>query len=186
MSAFCNWDEIGTTNRSPAKEPCPITTAGRTLRLLKSVNGIGKRMTSPVKKLIENVVRLIVPRLSQSFFRQPQPGFAIVRVAALTPGLNRDQNLCLLLQWQRLGKLQHPILVNCFDCGGHSLRISLAVGIGKGDCGRADQRFPYLSRQFIISACAHVFHYRIISTTSLTRASFCPGGHYFSANLVHG
>jgi hypothetical protein len=52
--------------------------AGLTLRLDKSVNGIGNSMTLPTDKLIENVVRRIVPRLGQALLGQPEPRFAFV------------------------------------------------------------------------------------------------------------
>ena len=124
---------MGTTNTSPMKVLCPTTTAGRTLRLVKSVNGIGRRMTSPVEKLIENIVRRAVPCLGQTFLGQSQPSFSFFRLASLIFGLNSNNDLSLILQWQRMGKLQHPVFVNCFDCGSHVLNVPFVVSDGKVD-----------------------------------------------------
>ena len=70
-------EEIGTTNRSPGKLPKPMTMAGRTLRLLKSVNGIGSRTMSSREQLIENVVGSVVPCLAQTALGLGEPGAAL-------------------------------------------------------------------------------------------------------------
>ncbi|MGA3284524.1 MAG: hypothetical protein ABSD57_08705, partial [Verrucomicrobiota bacterium] len=64
-SVFASTEEIGTRNRS-APFP-PTTTAGRTLRLVRSVNGIGRRTTSFLEQFIEDVVGVIVPGFHQGF-----------------------------------------------------------------------------------------------------------------------
>jgi len=60
-SAFASCEVTGTTNMSPGQLPCPITMAGLTFELLKSVNGIGSKTTSPREQIIVNVVSFVVP-----------------------------------------------------------------------------------------------------------------------------
>jgi len=58
--------EGGTTKRSPGKVPRPMTMAGRTLWLLKSVKGMGRSTTSLREQGIVGVVGVVVPRLAQA------------------------------------------------------------------------------------------------------------------------
>ena len=53
-----------------------MTTAGRTLRLVKSVNGIGRRTTSFLEQFIEDVVGVVVPGFCQGFLGKFQPRLA--------------------------------------------------------------------------------------------------------------
>ena len=64
-------DETGTTKRSVPLRPTTI--AWRILRLVRSVNGIGRRTTSFLEQAIENVVGGIVP--NQTFPRSPSYPF---------------------------------------------------------------------------------------------------------------
>src|SRR5438093_7440488 len=72
-SVFDKTDDTGTRKRSDDLRP--TTTAGRTLRLVRSVKGIGKRTTSFLEQVIENVVGVISPDLRQRLLGKFQPGF---------------------------------------------------------------------------------------------------------------
>ena len=63
-SAFAICEVTGTTNKSPGKLPCPMTIAGLTLLLLKSVKGIGSSTTSWREQFIVNIVSVVVPDLA--------------------------------------------------------------------------------------------------------------------------
>jgi len=60
-------DETGTTKRSVPLRPTTI--AWRILRLVRSVNGIGRRTTSFLEQVIENVVGGIVPNLLEGLLQ---------------------------------------------------------------------------------------------------------------------
>jgi len=74
-SVFGSTDEIGTRKRSVPLRP--ITTPGRILPLVKSVNGIGNRTMSFLEQFIEDVIGVVVPNFGQRIFRQLQPGLAL-------------------------------------------------------------------------------------------------------------
>jgi len=126
ISTCCNCDEIGTTNRSPAKLLYPMTMARRTFRLVKSVNGIGRRMTSFIEKLIENVIRRVVPGFSQSLLRFPQPRLSFAFVSGSFLSLNGDNNLTPFHQRQWSRQLQDSVFVNGIHRGGHGDSSSMS------------------------------------------------------------
>src|SRR6266446_9364106 len=65
-SAWPNREVMGTTNRSPGKVPRPMTMAGRTLWLLRSVNGMGRSTTSLREQGIEDIVGVVFPSRAQA------------------------------------------------------------------------------------------------------------------------
>ncbi len=130
-STFGSCDEMGTTNKSPAKLLLPTTMAGRTLRLVKSVNGIGSRMISLIAKLIENVINRIVPSLHQSLLRPLQPGFTSASRVGIRFGLDGNDHWRFFRQRQWEDKFQHPVFVNGLDRGAHRQRIAPSLLIGK-------------------------------------------------------
>ena len=69
-------EEIGTKNKS--KPLPPITIAGRTLRLVKFVNGIGKRTTSFLEQFIEDVIGVVIPGFQQRSLGKSKPIFALI------------------------------------------------------------------------------------------------------------
>lgn len=71
MSVLESTDETGTRKRSAPLRP--ITMAGRTLRLVKSVNGIGRRTTSFLEQFVKDVVRVVVPDLLERFLGKLEP-----------------------------------------------------------------------------------------------------------------
>src|SRR5208337_4057322 len=73
-SVFASTDEMGTRNKSLPF--LPMTIAGRTLRLVKSVNGIGRRTTSFLEQFIEDVVGVVAPRYQQGRLGKLQPVLA--------------------------------------------------------------------------------------------------------------
>src|SRR5712671_7438748 len=68
-------EEIGTRKRSVPFPP--MTIAGRTLRLVKSVNGIGRRTTSFLEQFIEDVVGVVAPGFQQRRLGEFQPVLAL-------------------------------------------------------------------------------------------------------------
>jgi hypothetical protein len=72
---------IETKNKSPYCGAVPITTAGRTLELVKSEKGIGSRTTSFLEQFIVNIVLLIIPSGHQALLRrqQPRPPLIVIR-----------------------------------------------------------------------------------------------------------
>src|ERR1017187_7133536 len=62
---------MGTRNKSAPLRP--MTIAGRTLRLVKSVKGIGSRTTSFLEQFIVDVVGIVVPGFEQGCFGKLQP-----------------------------------------------------------------------------------------------------------------
>src|SRR5438093_8713122 len=95
-SVFDKTDDTGTRKRSVSLRPTTI--AGRTLRLVRSVNGIGRRTTSFLEQVIEDVVGVVVPNLHERFFGKFQPCLAIeVRV-------DRYPDMGVFRQRQRLLK----------------------------------------------------------------------------------
>ena len=105
----------------------------QTLRLVKSVNRIGRRMTSLIKKLIENVIGRVVPGSRQSLLRLLQPRLAFVCLAQGRLGLDCYNDLSLFLQRQWRGQLQCPLFVNGFHRGGHGWKIAWCIQAGKND-----------------------------------------------------
>src|SRR5213594_501192 len=65
-SVFDKTDDTGTRKRSDDLRPTTI--AGRTLRLVRSVNGIGRRTTSFLEQFIEDVVGVIIPNPLERLF----------------------------------------------------------------------------------------------------------------------
>ena len=107
QSVFPSCDEIGTTNTS---ERCwPITIAGRTFRLVRSLKGIGNKTTSFREQFIEDIVIRIVPSPKKSFFRHSQPS------ATLGISFDRDKNARFSRQRQGLLQDQLSVIVKRFD-----------------------------------------------------------------------
>ena len=109
--------------------------AGRTLRLLKSVNGIGSRIRSPREQFIEDIVRVVVPNLTQAAFRLREPGGA---VPVVRDSLDREADMGVLGQRERLEGTQYSVFVDGFDGSGHAViswgtraLIPLAAATGK-------------------------------------------------------
>jgi|SRR5213596_1742094 len=95
-SVFDKTDDTGTRKRSDDLRPTTI--AGRTLRLVRSVNGIGRRTTSFLEQVIEDVIRVVVPDFLERFLREFQPGLALhIRIDC-------DSDMRVFRQWQRLLK----------------------------------------------------------------------------------
>ena len=126
-STLCNCDEIGMTKTSPLKLPIPTTTAGRTLRLVRSVNGIGRRIMSPIEKLIENIVRGIFPSFRQSLLGQTQPRLPLGAATGIIRGLNNDRDARMVRQRQFSRKFQDPMFVNGFNRCRHEWKVSPAL-----------------------------------------------------------
>jgi hypothetical protein len=106
-SVLASTDEIGTRNKS---EPLrPTTIAGRTLRLVKSVNGIGRRTTSFREQFIENVVVGLAPGLQQIFLGKLHP------VILIHAGLNRHADRSLLGKRQALLQNKLALLIDGFN-----------------------------------------------------------------------
>src|SRR5947208_13103019 len=74
-SVFDKTDDTGTRKRSVPLRPTMI--AGRTLRLVRSVNGIGRRTTSFLEQFIEDVVGVIIPNLLERLFGELEPSRAL-------------------------------------------------------------------------------------------------------------
>ena len=106
-SVLASTDETGTRNKSGPLHP--MTLAGRTLRLVKSVNGIGRRTTSFREQFIENVVVGLVPGLQQIIFRQFQP------LLTLRVGLNGHAHAGVFGQRQALLQMQFAVLIDGID-----------------------------------------------------------------------
>ena len=108
-----------------------MITAGRTLRLVKSLKGIGGRITSPIEKLIEDVVRGIVPSPEQPLFRLLQPGVSlrVAQTGRLT--LYRDQHIAFLRQIKTLAQRENAVFVDRFDGCGHKEKLRIGAGNGK-------------------------------------------------------
>jgi hypothetical protein len=112
QSVFASCDEIGTTNTS---ERClPITIAGRTFRLVKSLKGIGNKTTSFREQFIEDIVIRIVPSPQKGFFRDSQPS------ATLRISFDRYKNARFTGQRQRPLQDQLSVIVKRFDGRGHA------------------------------------------------------------------
>jgi hypothetical protein len=91
----------------------PITIAGRTFRLVRSLKGIGNKTTSFREQFIEDIVIRIVPSPKKSFFRHSQPG------ATLGISFDRDKNARFSRQRQRLLQDQLSVIVKRFDRRAH-------------------------------------------------------------------
>jgi hypothetical protein len=111
-SVLASCDEMGT--RSKSAPLTPITTAGRTFRLVRSVNGIGNKMTSFLEQVIEYVIGMVIPCFRQSLLGNSQPA------GALGIGFNRHQNLRFIRQRQGLPQNQFTVFVESFDCRSHA------------------------------------------------------------------
>jgi len=81
--------------------------AGRTLRLVKSVNGIERRTTSFREQFIENVIVRLAPGFQQGFLGKFQPQLAF-RVA----GLDGHAHMGFFRQRQRARQHKFAVLVN--------------------------------------------------------------------------
>ena len=99
ISAFASCEVTGTTNKSPGQVPCPMTMAGLTFELLKSVKGIGSKITSSREQFIVNVICLVVPNTHERPLSLLQP-FPALRI--ITPGFDRDPHNRMFSQNQRL------------------------------------------------------------------------------------
>ena len=108
---------IGARKRSTPFRP--MRTAGRTFWLVKSVNGIGRSTTSFLEQFIEDVVRVVVPDLIQSFFGQFQPRFAFCVGA-----FNCDSHVGFFRQRQRSRQNQLAVFVNGFKGRCHVSKLS--------------------------------------------------------------
>src|ERR1035437_1639647 len=108
-----------------------MTTPGRTLRLLRSVKGIGSRTTSPLEKLIENVVVGVLPGSGQSFFAKLQPSAPFNVLAAGGAAVNGHPDMGFLRQRQPPWKLQHPVFINGLDGCRHGQRLPSVRRSGK-------------------------------------------------------
>lgn len=72
--SVCNRRDVtGTTNTSPSNVPAPMIIAGLTFWLLRSVKGIGNRMTSFREKCIVYVVLVVLPNFQQCYFALSVP-----------------------------------------------------------------------------------------------------------------
>lgn len=155
-SVFASCEEIGTRKRSAPLRP--MTIAGRTLRLVKSVNGIGRRTTSLREQFIEDIVACVVPCFRQIFFGQFQPGFPL-RIR-----FNGNANTGLFRQRQRLGKHNFPILINSFNSRCHVGKLQSEVRVGK--CHRqtcsASNFLSFLRRHGPFHGGFHVHHARFL------------------------
>ena len=94
----------------------PTTTAGLTLRLVKSVNGIGNKTTLFLEQFIEDIVVRIIPRFGKRLLGQFQPGGALHIGQRCVISLDRDADMRLILQWQGLLQYQLAGNVDGFDC----------------------------------------------------------------------
>jgi len=123
-SVFASWDETGARKRSAPLRPRMM--AGRTLRLVKSVNGIGRRTTSFREQVIENVVARVVPGLQQRFFGELQP-----RLAFDVAGLNSHTHRSVFGQGQRSRQDNSAVFINGINRCRHVESLPAFPGIGK-------------------------------------------------------
>src|SRR5437867_8719747 len=112
-------DETGTRKRSVPLRPTMI--AGRTLRLVRSVNGIGRRTTSFLEQFIEDVVGVIIPNLLERLFGELEPS------RALQIRLDGHADMSVLGQRQRFLKNQFAVLVNGVNDHCHCERIAFSA-----------------------------------------------------------
>jgi hypothetical protein len=126
----------------PSQALTSASSAGRTLRLLRSENGIGYRMTSPRAKLIEHVVSRVIPDSGQRILGELEPGGPLW-VLDRRHTLDRDPHPRLLRQRQGVGQLEHAALVNRLEClcHGGNLSVNPAPGKGMSHCRATYRRF---------------------------------------------
>lgn len=92
---------------------------------------MGRRTTSLIKKLIENVVSRTIPCLHQSLLRLSQPCLSIISPVELRFSLDSDNYASLFLQRQWAEKFQCSVFVNGFHRGSHGSKIAWGVMAGK-------------------------------------------------------
>ena len=99
--------------------------AGRTLRLVKSVNGIGRRTTSFREQFIENVVGRVAPGLQQILLGKFQPRLAF------HVGFDGHAHMGFFRQRQRRAQKEFAVFVNGLD-----RRCHKAIVAGNGIAAR--------------------------------------------------
>jgi hypothetical protein len=98
-----------------------MTIAGRTLRLVKSVKGIGSRTTSFLEQFIEDVVSLVVPGFYHRSFGKFHPS----RVLRVT--FNGDARMGFFRQRKRLGQQQFSVLMNGVNGRRHGRELTTSA-----------------------------------------------------------